>query len=171
MTRPIGSIEEFYAHAIDIEREAVQRYSEFEAWFRERGEDVLASLCSTLARTEIAHFRTLVEASRHLALKPIATGQHAWLRAGSPEAPARELFYRVAAPRHLLELALQAESNAVAFFDWVANTSADEGIRQLALEMAAEEREHVRWVRHALEYHVTTREPWVEGLAPANRPG
>jgi rubrerythrin len=171
VTKPIRSIEEFYAHAIDIEREAVQRYSEFEEWFRERGEEALAGLCSTLARMEIAHFRILVEASRHLALPPIAAGQHAWLNASSPEAPARELFYRVAAPRHLLELALQAENAALAFFNRVANTSADDGVRQLALEMAAEEMEHVRWVRHALEYHVTTREAWVEGLAPANNAG
>lgn len=153
MPKPIRSVEEFYAHALAIEHEAAQRYGEFEAWFRDRGEDILAGLCGNMARMEGDHFRELVAASRHLRLPAIGAADYAWLDASSPEAPACELFYRVAHPRHLLEIALRAEINAAAFFEHIGLTSDSPEVCALARQMAAEERQHVLWVRNALEYH------------------
>lgn len=153
MPRRIRTVEEFYAHALAIEREAAERYSEFEAYFRDRGEEVLAGLCANVGRMEGEHFRELVAASRHLQLPAIDPGAYQWLEAGSPEAPAREFFYRVAGPRHLLEVALQGELNAFAFFQHVAVTSDNAEVCALARQMAEEEKQHVLWVRNALEYH------------------
>ena len=153
MARRIRTVEEFYAHALAIELEAAERYTEFEAWFRDRGEEVLAGLCFNIGRMEGEHFRELVAASRHLQLPAIDPGHYKWLESGSPEAPAREFFYRVASPRHLLEIALQAELNALAFFQHVGLTSDHPEVCALARQMAEEEKEHVVWVRNALEYH------------------
>jgi hypothetical protein len=114
---------------------------------------VLAGLCGNIGRMEGQHFRELVAASRHLPLPAIAPGAYKWLEAGSPEAPAREFFYRVATPRHLLEIALKAEINALAFFHNVSLTSDNVEVCALARQMAEEEKEHVVWVRNALEYH------------------
>jgi rubrerythrin len=152
MRTPIGTIEEFYAHALAIELEAAERYAEFEAYFRNRGDVVLAGLCANIGRMEGEHFRELVAASRHLQLPTIDPGGYKWLEAGSPEAPARELFYRMATPRHLLEVALQAEMNAFVFFQNVEMTSDSVEVCALARQMAEEEREHLIWVRNALEY-------------------
>jgi rubrerythrin len=153
MRKPIKTVEEFYAHALAIELEAAERYAEFEAYFRDRGEIVLAGLCGNIGRMEGQHFRELVAASRHLRLPAIDPGAYKWLEAGSPEAPAREFFYRVATPRHLLEVALQGEVNALAFFHNVALTSDSREVCALAQQMAEEEKAHVVWVRNALEYH------------------
>lgn len=153
MPRRIQTVEEFYAHALAIELEAAERYAEFETYFRDRGEVVLAGLCANLGRVEGEHFRELVAASRHLRLPAIAPGDYKWLEAGSPEAPAREFFYRIATPRHLLEIALQAEVNAFAFFQHVGLTSDSVEVCALARQMAEEEKQHAVWVRHALEYH------------------
>ena len=153
MRKPISTVEEFYAHALAIELEAAERYAEFEAYFRDRDEVVLAGLCASIGRMEGEHFRELVAASKHLQLPAIDPGGYKWLDAGSPEAPAREFFYRVATPRHLLEVALQAEMNAFAFFQHVGLTSDSVEVCALAQQMAAEEKEHVVWVRNALEYH------------------
>ena len=152
----IRSIEEFYAHALAIEREAAERYREFEAWFDDRGEEVLAGLCGSIGRMEEQHFNSLLQASSHLNLPALAPGEHLWLESGSPEVAARELFYRVAEPRHLLAIALQAERNAVDYFRWVARTSRDGAVRASAREMAQEEERHVDWVTHALQYHLTS---------------
>lgn len=157
MSRSIRDVEEFYAHALAIEREAAERYREFEAWFSVRGEEVLAGLCASIGRAEDEHLRALLEASQSLQLPVLAPGDHLWLGAGSPEAAARELFYRVAEPRHLLEIALQGERDASAWFKWVARTSDDPKVRAAAREMVQEEELHVAFVRNALEYHVTTR--------------
>jgi hypothetical protein len=37
--------------------------------------------------------------------------------------------------------------------------------------MAAEETEHVKWVRDALEYHITTGADWEEMIAAGIGPG
>ena len=88
----------------------------------------------------------------------------------SPETTARELFYRVATARQLLEIALAAELRARAFFLDVARHSTSAGVRQLASIMAAEELEHVRWVREALEYHPAGID-WEAALARGFGPG
>jgi rubrerythrin len=152
MPRPLQTVEEFYAHALAIEGEAAARYGEFATWFSERGEEVIAGLCRNLAQMENEHFLELAQACSHLQLPAIGDGAHCWPSSGSPEAAAREMFYRVARPRHLLEVALHAESTAFAYFQWAARTTPDETVRSLARAMAAEEQQHIDWVRHALEY-------------------
>src|SRR5688500_1510162 len=57
--KPMTGVEEFYAHALAIEREAMERYGEFEAWFGDRGEVVLAGLCANFAQMEASHLREL----------------------------------------------------------------------------------------------------------------
>ena len=152
MDSPIRAIAEFYAHALAIEREAAERYGEFAAWFDSKGEEVLAGLCRELAGMEHAHFLELARASSNLLLPDVNDAAYRWLPGGSPEVIAREDFMRVATARDLLRTALHAECRAVDFFDWVARTTPDDGVRLLAAEMAAEERQHVDWVLKAIEY-------------------
>lgn len=171
MRCPIDTVEEFYAHALAIEREAAERYTEFEAYFTDRGEDVLAGLCHNLAVLERSHFDALLRDSRGLKLPAIPANRYRWLEAGSPEAAARELFYRVASERHLLEIALQAEKNAQRFFEWVAEHAPSEPVRALAAEMAQEETEHVNWVNSALQYLPMKPIDWEKVLAHARGPG
>jgi rubrerythrin len=171
-TRSIDSIEEFYAHALAIEHEAAERYGEFQAWFEDRGEEILAGLCGSISRMEQEHYQALVDGSRGLRLPALGRGEHLWLEADSPEAPARELFYRVAEPRHLLEIALEGERNALGFFQRVERTASDAGIRAAAHEMAREEELHVLWVRNALEYHLATKvDDWEKLIEAGRGPG
>ena len=170
MQRPIDSIEMFYAHALAIEREAAERYAEFERWFEDRGEDVLAGLCRELARLERDHFHDLVGAAEGLTLPVISPGRYRWLDAGPPEAPAHELFRRAATPHQLLGIALAAERNARAFFRAVAKSSPDEKVRVLAAAMAREEGEHGRWVREALRYRQPAAD-WERLLERGTGPG
>jgi rubrerythrin len=153
---PISSIEEFYAHALAIEREAGERYTEFASWYDARGEDVLAGLCRNLAHMEHAHFLELARASAHLILPDIEAGCYSWLGPESPESGSHEDFMRVAGAAELLGIALHAECSAVEFFEWIARTAPDDGVRLLARGMAAEERQHVEWVRKALDYRPAT---------------
>jgi len=153
MTRePIRSVEEFLAHALAIEREAMERYREFQACFAEREEDMLAGLCNNLAHFEERHFEQLVERSKGLTLPVIPGYAYRWLEARSPEALPPESLYRIATPRHLLEIALAAEHRARDFFDSVARSAADPQVVRMAGEMAREEDEHVAWVSRALDY-------------------
>jgi rubrerythrin len=150
--RPILSLGEFLAHGIAIEREAAERYREFEQHFAKKGEEVLSGLCGNLAGHEEEHLREMVERSRSLQLPVIATDDYRWLESASPEAPERELFYSVASPRDLLLLALRSEAGAQFFFAWVARTSPDAVVRELARGMSREEAQHVQWIEQALQY-------------------
>ena len=154
---PIQSLEEFLAHALAIEREAAERYGEFDRYFADHDEPVLAGLCRNLAAFEQEHFDRLVEASAGHDLPTIDQRRYQWLGESSLEAPTREFLYRVANARQLLELALEAEHRAAGFFRWVAATAADERVRRAAGEMAEEENQHVSWVTQALEYAPETR--------------
>ena len=156
MAAPIRHVEEFYAHALAIEREAGERYTEFASWFDAKGEDVLAGLCRNLAHMEHAHYLELSRASAHLRLPDILEEGYHWLGDFSPELVLHEDFMRAAGPRELLSMALNAEMRAVDFFDWVVRTTPDEGVRALARGMAAEERQHVEWVSKAIEYRPAT---------------
>ena len=147
---PIATPEEFYAHALAIEREAAERYEEFAEWFEMRSA-TLAALCRRLATLEREHFNELAESCARLELPELGATDYRWLERDSPEVGAREFFYRVANPRQLLEIALDGEKRAHAFFVWIARTAPDRGVRELAAVMAAEENEHIAWVSGALE--------------------
>jgi len=170
MPIPIRSVEEFYVHALLIEREAAERYAEFAAWFERRNPEV-AALCRRLSALEREHFEELAQACARLELPDIAAADYRWIDGTtSPEASGRELFYRLATPRQLLEIALQAEWRAREFFVEVARTSPAAGVRELASIMAAEEAEHVRWVRDALE-RTATGADWDDLIAHGTGPG
>jgi rubrerythrin len=153
---PIATVEEFYAHALAIEREAAERYSEFTAYFTDRGEDALAGLAASLASMEREHFEELAAACAALELPVVDAGACRWLEAGAPDTSARELLYRVATPRMLLEIALAAEYRAHAFFVGIARSAPLKEVRELASVMVAEESQHVQWVRDALEYRMAS---------------
>ena len=156
MHTPIATLEEFYAHALAIEHEAAHRYAEFAEHFGDRGEEMLAGLCRNLAALELEHYQQLASGCTHLTLPAIDDRAYHWLDRGSPEAPARDLVFRIATPRQLLEVALAAEWRAHEFFAWIARSAPQAPVREIAAIMAAEETEHVKWVRDALDYHLTT---------------
>jgi rubrerythrin len=147
----IESAPELYAHAIAIEREAAQRYSEFAERMADLGNEAVAELFDRLAGFEADHLETLLRRTQGVALPEPATNEYRWLEAGGPETAARELVFRLMAPRQALAIALAAEKRAQAFFERIFMTAGDPALRGLAQEMALEEQEHVAMVERVLE--------------------
>lgn len=171
MPEPIASVQEFYAHALAIEREAAKCYREFQEHFTGRGEEVLAGLCGKLAHFEHEHYELLLDRAKAMKLPELSSDRYRWLESGPPECVDHALVFRVASPRQLLEIALKAEKNACRFFEWVAGTTADGEVRALAGEMAREEAEHVQWVMLALEHVRPDGIDWDGLLAAGGGPG
>ena len=138
-----------YAHAIAIEREAVERYTEFSWRMSDAGNDAAGEVFGTLARLEAQHLDALLKRTRAMKLPGLAS--YAWLDAGAPETAARELVFRLMTPRHALEIALAGEKRAAAFFEGVVLSAGDASLRALAAEMAADESEHVALLEQLLE--------------------
>ena len=147
--KTIRSTEELLAHAIEIEREAALRYAELGQRMRDLGNDVVAELCLRLARLESVHLAELERRAAGKKLPAIARGEYAWLGDSAPET-ARELVLSLLTPHSALQVALQAEKRALAFFESVRIHAADPSLAMLAGEMAAEEGVHVAWVQSAL---------------------
>lgn len=156
----IGSVGEFYAHALAIEREASTRYLEFAEHMADEGNDHVATLFRSLAKFEAEHVHQLLEATRQMELPEIAPGQYAWLDQGAPETAAHDLLFRLMTPHDALEIALAAERRAQRFFDQVYETATDDELRELALDMAREEADHVDWVERALKANPDPHIDW-----------
>ena len=147
--KTIRSTEELLAHAIEIEREAALRYAELGERMRDLGNDVVAELFLRLARLEQVHLGELERRAAGKKLPTIARCEYAWLEDSAPET-ARELVLSLLTPHSALQVALQAERRALAFFEDVRAKAADPALAALAGEMAAEEGVHVAWVQSAL---------------------
>ena len=149
--RSIASPAELYAHAIAIEREAAERYSELAERMDDEGREELARVFAELAQMEAEHLETLERRTAGLSLPAVAPGAYQWLGEAAPETAARDIVFRLMTPRQALAIALAAERRAQAFFEAVAWSAADPALRALAREMAAEEREHVELVVRLLD--------------------
>jgi rubrerythrin len=149
--KAIRSCLELYAHAIAIEREAAERYTEFAERMDDLGKEALAAVFATLARLETEHLVALERRTDGVSLAELQTNDYRWLDAGAPETPARELVFRVMTPHGALAIALEAEKRAQTFFESVLMTAEDPALRGLAREMAAEESAHVMLIERLLE--------------------
>jgi len=150
LRRRIGSVGALYAHALLIEREAVERYREFATHMAERGNDALAELFDQLAVFEGEHAYHLAKKTAGMTLPKLAAGEHAWLDQDAPVPESHAFIYRMLTPRMALEIALRAEERAKAFFDRVIAETGDAGIREAAMGMARDEQAHIAWVNEAL---------------------
>ena len=142
---------ELYAHAIAIEREAAERYSELAERMDDEGREELARVFGELAHMEAEHLETLERRTEGLALPAIPADRYHWLEHGAPETARHDLVFRLMTPRQALAIALAAERRAQAFFEAVSWSAADPALRSLAREMLAEERSHVELVTRMLE--------------------
>jgi rubrerythrin len=149
--KTIRSAPELYAHAIAIEREAAQRYSEFAERMADLGNDAVASVFAWLASVEGEHLETLQRRTEGVELPEVVLNEYRWLDSGAPETAARELVFRLMTPRQALEIALAAEKRAQAFFEGAMMKADDPAQRTLAQEMALEEQAHVALVERLLE--------------------
>jgi len=150
--KTIKSAAGLYAHAIAIEQEAVERYSEFAQRMADLGNDAVAEIFANLAKTEANHLQALERRADGMVLPLLARGEYCWLDAGSPEAAARELIFRLMTPRQALAIALEAEKQAQAFFEHVVTTAPNAALGTLAREMAIDEQEHVAMIERALAH-------------------
>jgi rubrerythrin len=136
--------------ALEMEIEAAERYQEFAAQMELHSNLEVASLFRKLAGIERKHADTL---AGHLAARGIATAGAPALSAPAQEgletAPGGTLHYLMT-PYHALEIALENEMRAFAFFSRLTESTVAADILSLAREFAHEEETHVALIREWL---------------------
>lgn len=150
-TEPTGSvtsIEELFAIACAMEREAADRYAEIADRMRREGNPTLAEVFASLSADERGHLDSVVEWSQ------TTNGQNpdpAQIRWELPETFDDEGAFtsnpRLLSAYRALAMAVRNEERAFAFWSYVAAHAGSPDIRQAAEVMAHEELGHVATLR------------------------
>ncbi len=139
----IRSSEELLAYALAMEIEAVDRFTDLADQMEIHNNQEVADLFRKLAEIEGKHVENVNQASQGKQLPTLLAWEFDWASGESPEGGSLEDAHYLMQPWHAIELAMQGERHAVAFFRHVADTSSDKPVVQMALELVAEEEEHV----------------------------
>ena len=144
----IGSLEELFAVAAAMEREAIDGYSELARRMHREGRPGLAEVFERLVAEETMHLGNVEHWSKHL------TGREPDLSAlrGTPDATFDDEGAGTVAPELLsayraFSMAVRNEERAFAFWTYVAAQSPSAELQQAAEQMAREELDHVARLR------------------------
>lgn len=141
------TIEEFMAVALQMENEAVARYTEFADTMETHNNPDVAAMFRTMAGYEAKHAAQIMEQMGWTQAPLLSRQQLVWPGFDAPEAPPIDEVHYLMQPWHALQLALAAEQRAEAFFGELARRAESEPVRRAALEMQAEEAEHAALVK------------------------
>lgn len=154
------SLEELLAHALAIESEAVERYENLAEQMRQFGNAEVTELFDRMAQLEAEHAGKIREQSRALEMPELAPWEYCWPGLEAPENIDLSDAHYLMTPYHALELALANETAAVVFFESAAAACRDERARVLADEYAADERQHVEWMKNWLAKYPPPGTDW-----------
>jgi rubrerythrin len=158
------TVQEFMAYAWAMEVEAAERYDELAAQMLTHHNADVAALFAKLARIEGMH-RDQIMAQMGWSSPP-DTSSFGWETPEGPETTDFGDLHYLMQPYHALKLAEHNEQRAAAFFEHLATARLPADVRSAALEMAAEEREHVRLVREWLAKYPEPQPGWDEDPDP-----
>ncbi len=142
-----ATLEEFMLQALAMERDAVERYTDFADQMETHNNREVAAMFRTMAGYETKHAQEIMDQMGWKEPPVRALQGVRWAGFDSPEAPSIDSVHYLMQPWHALQLALAAEQRAEAFFGELAAAATNEEVRAKALELQAEETEHVALVR------------------------
>jgi len=141
------SIESFMAHAYQMEIEASQRYAELADAMEMHNNREVTELFRKMAAIEGKHAAHIMAQMGWKEPPEIPAGPAPWGGFEAPEtAPVDDVHYLMQ-PWHALEIALASEERAEHFFARLADVASIAEIREAAIELRNEEREHVVLVK------------------------
>jgi len=154
------SMAELLTHALTIELEAVQSYQELAGQMQQCGNHEVAGFFTAMADLEAKHAEKIRQASAHIDLPELAPWEYLWCGLESPETIDQTGVHYLMTPHQAIKLALENEMSAMAFFTAAATGSGDENTRALATEFAADERQHVAWMKDWLKKYPPPASDW-----------
>jgi rubrerythrin len=144
------SLEDLMAQALAMEREAVERYTEFADAMEVHNNVEVAALFRNMADYERRHAEQIIAQMGWTQVPPMPPGGFGWPGVEAPETVPIDAVEYLMRPWHALQLALGAEQRAEAFYGMLARTTPDAAVRRAAEEMQREEAGHVALVRQWL---------------------
>ncbi|MES9872392.1 MAG: ferritin family protein [Candidatus Sedimenticola sp. 20ELBAFRAG] len=156
----IDTVEEFLAHAMELELESVERYEQLADSMEVHNNLETASLFRKLAHFGQKHAHEVEQLASGMTLPKLPPWEFKWSTPESPESvPMEEAHYLMDAYL-ALQLALHNEQRGRDFYAKVADSSPNPEVREMALSFSEEEQEHIELIKK-----------WKENLRdPSNQP-
>jgi rubrerythrin len=148
------NLEELYAHAIAVEREATKRFAELERYMRQAGMDHIADEFDSIGKEEREQYELLAVGTSARELPQISPWEYAAHYLG----PQADLVHAPRNAREALALAIASERRAQNFYADVAEHCTDDTMCAFAAEMAIDEGRHIARLERLL-----AREPEAAG--------
>ncbi len=158
------TVQEFMAYAWAMEVEAADRYAELAEQMDTHHNAAVAELFAKLSRIEGKHRDQI--ATQMGWTRPPDTSAFSWETPEGPETTDYGDLHYLMQPYHALKLAEHNEQRAAEFFEHFAEAGLPAEVRAAALEMAADEREHVRLIRDWLAKYPVPEPGWDEDPDP-----
>ena len=152
-------LQELYAHALAVEREATKRFAELERYMREAGMDYIADEFEAIGREEREQYELLAVGTAGRELPTIEPWEY------SPHflGPLADKVQRPRTVRDALNLAIATERRTQIFYVDVAEHTMDDTMCAFAAEMAADESRHIARLERLL-----AREPETTAALPGS---
>jgi rubrerythrin len=165
---PLKHLGSFLAHAVVLEDEAATRYQELaDAMAVHNNTQVEALFRKMAGYSEMHRAEAVAHAEKHAGgLPDLKPWEFEWPGDESPESGRLESSHYLMTPFHALQLALEAEQGAFAFYSSIASQTHDRAIRELAQEFSAEEKQHVEALEKWINQFPEPPENWDDDLDP-----
>ena len=142
-----GTLDELMALALQMENEAVQRYSELADAMETHNNREVADLFRRMSAIEAKHAQRIAKEMNWANAPAVPIGLQSWAGFESPETTPSEDVHYLMQPYQALQLALAGEQRAEQFFARLARIATVGTVRNAARELRDEEREHVLLVK------------------------
>jgi rubrerythrin len=152
------TVSELCGHALELERDAAQRFSEYARRTRELGARGTSSLFESLAVEQQQEVSALELATGERKAAELSPWEYAWRLTYMPEAMEQRPRVVPVNAREALQLAVMAKRRAESFYNDVGENARDAVVRSCALEMATSERAQIRRLQRQLNLEQRTEE-------------
>jgi rubrerythrin len=147
------SVEEFLAHAIELEREAALRFGQLADAMATAGNREVGRLFRRLSEYSLLHLADARARAGFRTLPAMKSMDYRWPDIESPEAAAIWAADPLLGREAALEVALDAERAGLAYYSEVLERTTDPEIRAFAREFSEEEAQHVAELQRWIQLH------------------
>jgi rubrerythrin len=142
MNMPNNELAAFFAHSIELESEAGERYGELSDSMAAHHNEPVAKFFLDMALEASHHLAEVTTLAKDLALPELKAWEFDWPEAEPPETASYEALHYRMSLRQAISLALENERAAENYYRGVADNAGDEETARIAGQFADEELSH-----------------------------
>ena len=162
----VASLNDLLAIAYQIEIDAVERYNLLADQMETHNNPELVKVFRDLARAEGIHGEEIRRLAGDFDIVAHARRIAKFERSESPEEADLTSAHYMMTPWHALQLSLDGEKRALAYFTSIVETAKDPKVKAMAAELVEEEAEHVNLVHRLLRRYPPPSDSWADDLDP-----